>query len=834
MTDEDLQRCAVAARRVLTYLWTVPASPVIRFALDAVAATAEADPVQADAVLRPGIEPDRLSTSGWNYIHWLCDLVPVLIRTVPALVEDLYLAVLPFNEDSNEPTHLLASAIMPLSSTRRQDFEMGKYDLVRHFPRVLDVAPDVAISIITRLSESHATGDAKWAATVGAHSIEVTPDDSARWDSRTFANEHGLVDLLNSFEEHLAAQGDEDTLNELLDKMMARSQPAALWRRVLAAAARNEALANRFMPLDDAIRAWAAHDTVAPLGALVASHFASRPEDERARVEAAVLVLDPGEQNDAIEWYAADRLYRRLLHALEPAAVASERVADAQQASGPPSDEGFGMASPRPFDNEWEQYGLRIQSDEDKTVWDLAKPLREFVDAHLNETPENEAAHTSAEVVRQLLEAPERSRASEGVRAFADSTIARAAEIWTRRGSDHDPDVLKYAKALLLDFRAHELPLHRDDQDDRRLTLIPQGPRSDVARGLLQLGRFDQYFDQDIMSTVRELATDDVPWIRYEIARQLPNLRQVAPDEMWSLLHQIAERDPHDGVLRGVALSAWLLRIDVDRAVQLLDVVAQHSRPQGNRESAGAACAEAAGLLWILEGHEGAKTVLSRFTAATDSDEPVAGLLHEVRSAGAFTSEDNEVRRRAFDLCEELAEAGFALLGDLESVAAEDEERVAQARRGAKLLDSISSQLYFASGAFEARRDNAHAQPSEAEVRFGEEAAGLVARLGGAPLPPITHHLVELLEHLIDASPERTLLAVRSIVVGGGKRGGYQLDKMAIDLVVRIVQRILADHRGVLQRAESLTALRELLDVFVDAGWPEAHRLAYGLEHIFR
>jgi hypothetical protein len=115
-----------------------------------------------------------------------------------------------------------------------------------------------------------------------------------------------------------------------------------------------------------------------------------------------------------------------------------------------------------------------------------------------------------------------------------------------------------------------------------------------------------------------------------------------------------------------------------------------------------------------------------------------------------------------------------------------------------------------------------------------DEALPLIKRLGRTPLARLTHHLVELLNHVLDARPEESLLAVRDIVVSGGQEGGYQLDKMAVDLAVGVVERFLADHRGILQKSECLTALRELLDVFVDGGWPAAHRLVYGLERIFR
>ncbi|MGW0464037.1 hypothetical protein ACWDX6_02020 [Streptomyces sp. NPDC003027] len=36
---------------------------------------------------------------------------------------------------------------------------------------------------------------------------------------------------------------------------------------------------------------------------------------------------------------------------------------------------------------------------------------------------------------------------------------------------------------------------------------------------------------------------------------------------------------------------------------------------------------------------------------------------------------------------------------------------------------------------------------------------------------------------------------------------------------MRFVERLIADHRGILQVPSNLTALREICDTFIDAGW---------------
>jgi len=58
---------------------------------------------------------------------------------------------------------------------------------------------------------------------------------------------------------------------------------------------------------------------------------------------------------------------------------------------------------------------------------------------------------------------------------------------------------------------------------------------------------------------------------------------------------------------------------------------------------------------------------------------------------------------------------------------------------------------------------------------------------------------------------------------------------MAVDLLVEVIERYLAEQRNLLQ--EDLQCREELIDIletFVNAGWPSARRLSYRMEEIFR
>jgi hypothetical protein len=60
------------------------------------------------------------------------------------------------------------------------------------------------------------------------------------------------------------------------------------------------------------------------------------------------------------------------------------------------------------------------------------------------------------------------------------------------------------------------------------------------------------------------------------------------------------------------------------------------------------------------------------------------------------------------------------------------------------------------------------------------------------------------------------------------------MESMAVDVIVRIVERYLADYRDVFADQDRLADLIDCLDAFARAGWPSAQALIYRLGEIWR
>jgi hypothetical protein len=104
--------------------------------------------------------------------------------------------------------------------------------------------------------------------------------------------------------------------------------------------------------------------------------------------------------------------------------------------------------------------------------------------------------------------------------------------------------------------------------------------------------------------------------------------------------------------------------------------------------------------------------------------------------------------------------------------------------------------------------------------------------------PHTAYYHIQTLTHLLQHAPaEIFLMAAKSI--RSSCEAGFQYDSLAANKVVELVQRALADHREIFNRKDStesecLVALLEVLDLFVDAGWPQARQLTHRLEELYR
>src|SRR5206468_3202083 len=111
----------------------------------------------------------------------------------------------------------------------------------------------------------------------------------------------------------------------------------------------------------------------------------------------------------------------------------------------------------------------------------------------------------------------------------------------------------------------------------------------------------------------------------------------------------------------------------------------------------------------------------------------------------------------------------------------------------ARLIDYIGNQLYFSSGAYDGT-NSSKALDDNARRVFWEESREAITLLSGVAIPSVAHHLIETLQSFVPFAPAEVFHAV-SNVINSAKSWGYQYESMAVDLLVKVTERYLAEQR---------------------------------------
>jgi hypothetical protein len=425
----------------------------------------------------------------------------------------------------------------------------------------------------------------------------------------------------------------------------------------------------------------------------------------------------------------------------------------------------------------------------------------------------------------------------------ACASIAKS-EAFTCEFSDTE-----FIKSTLLEAANYPDPLPAEDYKhfDTHPSWGSPAARIDAAKGVMNLANKDFCIDGKLLQTIEKLANDPVPPVGFQIATRLILLYETAPDLMWSLMEKFSREENSRGVLQGL-LYGTLDRLaghHPDRVSDLVRIIYERVHNGDGADEVRRNCTGIFVGLYAWQNHSLCHEVVSSIANAPVSHitevHQIVGYLRDLLNLGINqpeNTEQGEIRSRSFDLMRHILESSLKQTRELEAKYSsqiwrdEDQKQVSEL---VHLADSIRMQIYFASGAFR-DNDNEEKVPRGAaeRIRFWEQSRSILGLLSEFGYARVTHYLLETLEYLIPFASEEVFLLIGK-VVRKGKDGGYQYESLAIDLIVRLVERFIAEYRHVLQNNENCRqALIEILDTFVDAGWPNARRLTYRLEGIFR
>ena len=791
-----------------------------------------------------------------SYIFRLVDKIDYIWAYNPEFIVTLYLKVFG-HEESSEQTTPMGTPIMPMSSTRRQDYHMCWYILIKKFPKFLKAAPMYAIraailTLNTFIIEQHVIGYLREGVKIENSVQEFAfhggmarylPDASFIWDESQYKDEPiEMADSLFAYIEEIATdKGKAPYLDSILDIFRDNAIVAFFWKHLLKSASQlPNFFASRVFDLVIAKPILTNDEVIYELGLFLESGSYALTQDQLDIMEKTILQLPKTAEDDGRLKYLTRR-QKRLLARIPIQFLMSD---EAQKIRRQMEDEKTipenkplatftSWSGPYTYKERFKEEGIDIEDPKISAIVSYYEPLGRFESEWQNAKPTIEA------IVRILPMLTELFIILTGTTIDKESVLEGA---WTKLTAccrkisytltDPESDTFKFIRKILLLGAKHKSP-EPDAEYDASFTSPSwsPAPRIEAAQGLPWIALRQP--DSEILLAIETLVKDKVPRVRFLIVEELWRISNKAPELFWELAKYLAENENNQVVQR--ALCHTLSNIigpkeNEDRSTVLFEILLRRALSKGAESEIIEPIVDMALRLYLVRNNAWGFNTLNIFLT-----EPFLfdrELKHATSKTFSYLepTKGSEIIDRSIKWLSEAIDAAEKGLIELR-----DEHKGGDIKFK-ELYGVIDEIVMWLSIDFHAKTTDSANNRKEYYFKIKpllEKILTFALNEKHGILASTAHHFMELLRKVASFDPAG-VLHLAAGVAGSSKKAGYNLDSMAIGEVVKLVESLLADHREVLREEESLTNLIALLDIFAEAGWPEALNLIWRLDEVFR
>lgn len=822
-----------------------------------------------------------------RYLNTLAEEIVPLASLDPDVVAEVCRAVFWHEETSDEPTSM-GGIVLRLTSNRRQDFGMCQYALARDFATFLEKAPETALALGFDILNAYSLSehvepriDANAAASLRRQTFifrgverSYVQDGSVSW-SPLLSHEHEAT-IANALENFLV--DCEITAERSVEIAAAHAETAYTWALLLTIGARAPALyADALFDLALSRPIQLGLDTRHLLASFVeaAAPYWSTVQSEQFQ-SSALSLKEATNDYDVRQQYrelASDLLLTRMPANLLSVGAAQERVDFLTKTESLPKNEpAFRYSSfSRVVTSEmWlAEQGVDITTPRNAFLLARATKVKAFGEAWANKVPPLEAIDAFLpEMIATLAAVQDEPLPGEATQKPPGDTAALAPQVlehlWThlsgaayafaRATLDPASRASQVARQILL--RSAEFPpptvSEKRDAEFSSPSWSPS-PRTESIQGLSSLA-FNTSTDSTVAHVFVAFAGSPEPSERYLVASYLPNLYRYWPDLFWASIARRADEEANAAVVTGLIRAIWEATSRQDeKGLQVLHTLLPRWLTDDSSSLRQMIALSLVRMAFVRD-DPWAWERLRDLHANLNREHKLFGevivdgirLLSPGQDEGPEPLVDKRVVDWILDLLRSFRDSAQVARSHLDggdrniSPSVKDPEA---ARTLGALHDLVGDMVRWTY--FGARIDRKSEQGQSAWLAQLREYLELVRPILRAILsfsgadgadglrPGAAHEFMQLLNIAVSFGPEEALeMAAATAVSALGS--GYQFDSLAVKEVVCLVEVVLADHRDRLSEGKPLEDTLRLLDVFADAGWPDALRLVWRLDEVFR
>lgn len=884
-TTKVIKTCGRIGRRLLKWVWQERVAGEStwydrfggRWAVPLVAQTYHTNPEESRMLLEKVLELPKEDNFPITFLSWLTEHVDKIWDHDPEFVTSIYRTVFYHNESSEEKTSL-SSGVLAMTSTRRQDYSMCYYRLIKHFRNFLRAAPLPATQAVIRSLNAFIFG--KYIVRSLKEGVEVEDkieifdfrgkpayfmeDGSYIWGARNSSDEPiEMADALFQFIAELA-KSEDTCLDSLLDVFRNEVIVAFFWKRLLGIASQfPKVFTPRLFELCIAKPILRGNDTRYELGQFLETAASEFRLDQRRQIEKNILAL-PEEATDEDSHNALVYRRNRLLERIPKNLLVTDEAKQIRKKMVRENDiqenrplVSFGPVSWSPYSEEehFQRQGVDITKSENQGLQRFSAPLDKFSSDWMNGVPTMEASKL---VLPQLQKAhtavQDNTEADEKVMNSLWHKLTACVAILGRIANKLENSEFSFCRKVLLEAAKHEEPKRKPEYDDH-FDSPGYSPcaRHKAASGLLRFAFYQP--DTEILEAIETLASDRVPSVRMVTAMELFLVYFQAPERFWHIMDNRAAHERNRVVQK--FLYHTLTRVvtrekeNENKTTDIMAKLLEHTPP--TTEGLEPSDSFIVLLMWLridCQNSWAFKTIEDTYFKdpirfANPLSRAVSEVVRDyVQPKHLETEEERRRAKRAIKWLGDVIDLVSDRIKELYCIVKEDEteEKVKKLHDTYKVIDEVITRLYFAVAY---KRDQSEKRVEEISddlrLDYYNEVQPLMQKViafaqdqdSGIMFAPTAHYFMQLLRSFLDCNPKE-VLHLAAGVVKSSERFGYNLDSIAVRDVVEFVEIVLADYRHEVREGKALKDLLDLLDLFAKIGWSDALKLVWRLDEVFR
>ena len=885
--SEIVNACGRIGRRLLEWVWQKREAGKStwydrfggRWAVPLVAQTYHTNPEKSRMLLEKILELPQEDNFPITFLSWLTEHVDKIWEHDPEFVTLIYRTVFHHNEFSDAKTSL-SSGVLAMTSTRRQDYSMCRYRLIKHFPGFLQAAPLSAAQSVIRSLNVFIVGEyiarylkagVKLEDMIEIFNFRGKPayfmeDDSHIWDARNSSDEPiEMADALFEFIAELA-KSEDVCLDSLLDVFRNEVIVAFFWKRLLGTASQfPKIFAPHLFELCVAKPILKGNDTRYELGMFLEAAASEFRSDQLRRIEESILSL-PEEATDEDSRNALTYRRNRLLERIPENLLVTDEAKQIRKKMVSEND----IQENRPlvsFGTSWgpvtEEKWLQTQVvdttiPENQGLQRFSAPLNKFSSDWMNGVPTVKAAKLVLPQLRKAYTAVKsNTEADKEVMNSLWHKLAACVAILGRIANKLEDHEFAFCRQVLLEAAKHKEPKPNPQYDDQFDSpgYSPYSPcaRHEAASGLLRFSFYQP--DTEMLDAIETLASDAVPSVRMVTAMELFLVYAKEPDRFWHIMDNRAMHEQKRVVQK--FLYYTLTRVvarkkeNEDKTTRIMAKLLGHTPP--TTEGLEPSDSFIVLLMWLRIDRQNPwafKTIEDTyFKDPIRFAKPLSRAVSEVvrdyvQPKHLETDVERERAKRAIEWLGQVINLASDRIKELHSIVKEDdtEENVKKLHDTYNVIDEVITRLYFAV-AYKRDQSEKPVEEISDDLRrdYYNEVKPLMQQViafaqdqeSGMMFAPTAHYFVQVLKSFLGCNPKE-VLHLAAGVVKSSEQFGYTLDSIAVRDVVEFVEIVLADYRHEVRDGKALEDLLNLLDMFAKIGWSDALKLVWRLDEVFR